>query len=137
MNFTNAQGDPKAYEFFYSLLRSQVLVNYRFYKGVKMITFTKNIPIERFDNVKVSVLVKDSDKTSITGIASINLSDSELSIRETDELGSLWVIPFAEIANLRFVASGMVRDCYWDEPGELIHVPGLREQNKNVFRKNL
>jgi len=99
-----------------------------------MVTFTRNIPIERFDNSKVSALVKNSD-AQITGIASVNLSDSEVSIRETDEFGSLWVIPFDEIQNLRFVASGMVRDCYWDVPGELIHVPGLGELNKNVFHK--
>jgi hypothetical protein len=136
MDFTNAQGDQKAYKFFYGLLRSQVLVNYRFYKGVKMVTFTRNIPIERFDSIKVSALVKNSD-VQITGIASVNLIDSEVSIRETDEFGSLWVIPFDEIENLRFVASGMVRDCYWDEPGDLVHVPGLGEWNKNVFHKNL
>jgi hypothetical protein len=122
--------------FLYGLLRSQVLVNYRFYKGVKMVTFTRNIPIERFDNTKVSALVKNSD-VQITGMVSVNLIDSEVSIRETDEFGSLWVIPFDEIQNLRFVASGMVRDCYWDEPGDLVHVPGLGEWNKNVFHKNL
>lgn len=90
-----------------------------------MYNFTKNIPINRFNNVKVQVMIKGYDKPLI-GLCEVNEEESQISVRGTYDL-ALWIIDFDEIENLRFVPSGLVRDHYNTPPGDMIHVPELGE----------
>lgn len=86
-----------------------------------MYDFTRNIPIERFDDVKVQVLIENFDKP-LSGMCSLNTAEEQITIR-ADYDDSLWVIDFKEIVNLRFVPSYLVHDHYWNSIGELVHVP--------------
>ena len=86
-----------------------------------MHNFTKNIPLERFHNSRVYVQLQKVENV-IVGICVIDDIESQLSVREDDHKG-LWLIDFNEIVNLRFAPSRLVRDCYWDNKGDMIHVP--------------
>ena len=86
-----------------------------------MYEFTKGIPLERFDNTKVQIIIKDKD-LPIVGKCTIDEENYQIEVRGTYD-DALWVIDFDEIINLRFVPSGLVHDHYHTTPGDMIHVP--------------
>ena len=63
-----------------------------------MYKFTKGIPLERFDNTKVQIIIKDKD-TPIVGKCSINEENRQIEVRGTYD-NALWVIDFDEIIKL-------------------------------------
>lgn len=97
-----------------------------------MYEFTRNIPIERFDNVKVQVMIKGFDRP-LVGMCSVDEDEKQITVRGTYDF-SLWIIDFEEIINLRFVPSHLVHDHYWDSRGDLIRVPEKGEWSSYGYK---
>lgn len=83
--------------------------------------FTRGRPIERFHNTRVKCKLKSSDEL-IIGQALVDISNKEITIRD-ERTDALFVVEFSEIELLRWPYSGLVRDHYFDLPGENVHVP--------------
>jgi len=84
-----------------------------------VLSFTKEIPIERFHNTKVIVCLKESGQI-IVGDAKINSNESTISVFSQS---ASWLINFDEIAYLRFPPSGLVHDYWGESRGDFVHVP--------------
>ena len=97
--------------------------------------FTRGIPLERFDNVNVQVKINNFEKP-LLGLCQLDLDNEQIIVRGTYDY-ALWIIDFNEIHNLRFQPSGIVHDYYWDERGDMIHVPEKGEWNSHGFNKVL
>lgn len=100
-----------------------------------MYDFTRGIPIERFEETEVEIQTLDFDKP-LVGSCRIDLENNQVLIRGKFDQ-ALWVFEFEEITNLRFVPSGLVHDYYWEERGDMIHVPQKGEWTTYGFNKIL
>jgi|688.fasta_scaffold1047486_1 hypothetical protein len=83
------------------------------------------IPIYRFH--KTDVIIRHNESNEIfNGKAFIDQEFEELTLHVKNSEESV-VFDFEELSLLRWEPSGLVRDCYFDESGDMIHVPELRE----------
>jgi len=89
--------------------------------------FTNGIDINKFDETYAIVTLKDGYQHK--GMIGIDESESTQWIIVSTDDSRVW-IDFGEIELLRWPISGIVRDHYYDSPGDLHHVSELYESRK-------
>jgi hypothetical protein len=89
--------------------------------------FTNGIDINKFDETYAIVTLKDGHQHK--GVIRIDASEKTQWIIVSTEAARIWV-NFEKVKSLRWPISGIVRNHYYDSPGDMYHVPELYELRK-------